>query len=463
MRMGFDVAGQQVVVVGAARSGLAAARLLVARGAHVTLADTAPAIDDAPALEAIGIRLALGEHDPALFAAADLLVLSPGVPADQPAIQAARAAGRPVIGELELASRWIAGRLIAISGTKGKSTTTSLTARMLEQGGLTALAGGNLGTALAAQVRMSTPTTIHVVEASSFQLEATDTFHPWIAVLLNLTPDHLDRHASFEAYGRAKARLFANQTLDDWSVVNADDPGAQALARSGRARRFDFALDRTIEAGVTVDGDQIVRREGGRSLPLVPLASVRLPGRHQLSDVLAAAAVGCLAGIDPAAMQQAVEQFQGLEHALERVAEVDGVTFVNDSKATNIDATRRSIESFDGGVVVILGGRFKGGRFEDLREVVTARVRAVVAIGEAQPVIEAALGDVVPVERAESMADAVRRARAAAHAGGVVLLAPACASFDQFRDYADRGRAFKAEVARLPGADRGAGRASGTV
>ncbi len=451
MGVSFSVEGMDVMVVGAGRSGRAAADQLVARGARVTLADRAASIDGADALEAAGVTLAPGPHDPRRFERADLVVLSPGVPADQPAIEAARAAGVPVIGELELASRWISGRLIAITGTKGKSTTTTLAARMIAQGGLPAVAGGNLGTALSAQVAGSRPDTVHVVEASSFQLETTDTFHPWIAVLLNLTADHLDRHASFDEYARAKARIFANQTADDWSVVNADDPAAVSLAAGSRARRFDFALDSTLDTGITVDGDQIVRRDGSRTVPLLPVAAVRLPGRHQLGDVLAATAVGCLVGVPAQALRQAVETFRGLEHALEHVAEIDGVAFVNDSKATNVDAARRSIESFDRDVVVIMGGRYKGGRFEDLRDVVAARVRAVVAIGEAQPLIETALGDVAPVERAASMREAVGRAIKVARPGGVVLLAPGCASFDQFQDYAARGRAFKAEVERRTG------------
>ena len=450
--MAFSVDGRRVVVVGAGRSGLAATALLRARGASVTVADTAPATESAQALAAAGVTIATGPHQPSLFTAADLVVLSPGVPADQPAVQAARAAGVPVIGELELAARWVAGRIVAITGTKGKSTTTTLTARMLEAAGLPATAGGNLGNALSSQVAASTPETIHVVEVSSFQLETTDTFHPWIAVLLNLTPDHLDRHPSFEAYGEAKARVFANQTPDDWSVVNAEDAASVRIAARGRARRFDFALDSTLGAAVTVEGSQIVRRDGAQTVPLVPISSVRLPGRHQLYDVLAAAAVGCIVGVPPVAMRRAVEAFGGLEHALERVDEIDEVAFVNDSKATNIEAARRSVESFDGNVVAIMGGRFKGGRFEDLRDVARERLTAVVAIGEAQPLIAAALADVLLVEPVASMREAVERAFRLARPGGVVLLAPACASFDQFRDYAARGRAFKAEVARLAAA-----------
>jgi UDP-N-acetylmuramoylalanine--D-glutamate ligase len=449
--MTFSVQDKRVMVVGGGRSGVAAAALLLARGARVTLADTALHLENGAELERLGAALALGPHEPALFAAADLIVLSPGVPLEQEAIRAAQRAGVPVIGEVELASRWLAGRVIAITGTKGKSTTTTLAARMLEEAGFDAIAGGNLGQALSAQVARSRPESLHVVEVSSFQLESTETFHPWIAVLLNFSADHLDRHASVEAYGAAKARLFRRQTPDDWAVVNADDPAALALARGGRARRFDFALRAAVQDGVTVEDELIVRRDQGAAAPLVPLASVKVPGRHLLSDVLAAAAVGCLAGVPPAAMQRAVEQFHGLEHALERVTTVGGVEFVNDSKATNILSARRAIESFDDGrgLVVIMGGRFKGGRFEDLRDVVAARAQAIVAIGEARARIREAFVDLVAVYDAESMGDAVRRAFAAATPGGVVLLAPACASFDMFRDYAERGRVFKEEVRHL--------------
>ena len=447
--MAFNVDKKSVVVVGGGRSGVAAAELLVARGARVTLADTSPAFEAMHRLSQLGVELELGPHRPEQFLSADLVVLSPGVPTDQESIHAARRAGVAVIGEIELASRWLSGRLIAITGTKGKSTTTTLAARMLQEAGLDAPAGGNLGQALSTQVAASRPASFHVVEVSSFQLESTDTFHPWIAVLLNLSADHLDRHPSFEHYAAAKARIFANQTAADWAVVNADDPAALELARGARARRFDFALDAALHDGVTIEGASIVRRDQGAAAPLVPLAAVRLPGRHLLSDVLAATAVGCLAGVPPAAMRRAVEGFAGLEHALERVAVVEGVTFVNDSKATNIESARRAIESFDRGVVAIMGGRYKGGRFADLGDALRSRGRAVIAIGEAQPLIQTALADVVPVRLAASMDDAVRQAFAAAAPDGVVLLAPACSSFDMFHDYVDRGRTFKTCVQKL--------------
>lgn len=446
--MSFSVANQRVVVAGGGRSGLAAAELLLARGARVTLSDVKEP-EGASQLRDRGATIDIGPHRADLFASADLLVLSPGVAADQEAVEAARRAGVPVIGEIELASRWLEGRVVAITGTKGKSTTTTLTARMLREAGLDATAGGNLGTALSTQVAESRSGTTHVVEVSSFQLETTDTFHPWVAVLLNLSPDHLDRHPTFDAYAAAKARVFANQTAEDWAVVNADDEPAMNLAQGGKARRFDFALDAHLSDGVTVKDGDIVRRDGGKTAPLVPLSSVKLPGRHLLGDVLAATAVGCVAGVPPAAMRRAVEGFTGLPHALERVADIDGVAFVNDSKATNIASARRAIESFAGGVVAIMGGRFKGGDFGDLRDIVRDRATAVVAIGEAAPLIQQSLGDDVPVRLAGSMADAVGAAFALAKPGGVVLLAPACSSFDMFKDYADRGERFRQAVKEL--------------
>jgi UDP-N-acetylmuramoylalanine--D-glutamate ligase len=446
----FEVGGRRVVVLGAGRSGVAAARLLAARGARVVVSEIRPAFDEAPVLEAAGIGVETGGHRPETLLGADLIVLSPGVSPWQPVLDEARRAGIPITGELELAWRWVRGRVIAITGTKGKSTTTTLVGRMLAEGGVRALVGGNIGVPLSAQVADSAPDAVHVIEASSFQLETTEAFRPDIAVFLNFSPDHLDRHRSVEEYAAAKVRIFANQTAADLAIVNAEDAQVMAWAAQGRARRRSFAVGSVPEAGVGIAGEWIVGRDPGRpETRLVPLAAVRVPGRHLLADVLAAAAVAEALGVTPEAIARAVEGFRGLEHALEVVAEVGGVRFVNDSKATNVEAARRALEAFPTGVVAIMGGRYKGGDLAELRDPLARRGAGVVLIGEARPLFRAALAGAVPIEEAETMADAVRRARALAPPGGVVLLAPACASFDMFRDYADRGRAFKAEVARL--------------
>jgi UDP-N-acetylmuramoylalanine--D-glutamate ligase len=321
---------------------------------------------------------------------------------------------------------------------------------MLLEGGLNAIVGGNIGLPLSAQVDRTGDEVVHVIEASSFQLEGTVTFHPNVAVFLNFSPDHLDRHASVEDYAEAKGRIFANQTADDRAVVNAEDDRVMAFASRGRARLVPFGLNRTVTGGVCVANDTVVWRDvSGTSLPLVALSSVRLLGRHLLEDVLAASAVAHLFDVAPNAIARAVEGFGGLEHALEPVAVISGRRFVNDSKATNVEAARRAIESFGPGLAVIMGGRFKGGDLAALREPLRAREATVIAIGEARERLREAFGGVVPIEEAGTMAEAVRAAYEAARPGGTVLLAPACASFDMFRDYAERGQVFKEEVARL--------------
>ena len=451
--MTFSVAHTRVTVAGAARSGLAAAELLARRGAHVTLSDSRADLPEADRLRDLGITLELGGHTRETFTSSELVVLSPGVPPEQEAVQAARERGIPVIAEIELASRWLQGRVIAITGTKGKSTTTALTGRMLEAAGFKVTVGGNIGSPLSAQVSESTPDTFHVVETSSFQLEQIDTFHPWIAVMLNFSPDHLDRHPDVAAYGAAKARIFENQNASDFAVINADDPAVLELARRGRATARLFSLAGTINRGTVVEDGWIVDRRPDIAERLVPTDAIHLLGPHLVNDVMAAATVGAIAGVAAAAMTAAVDAFRGLEHAMELVADVGGVRFVNDSKATNVESALRSIESFDRNLVAIMGGRYKGGDLRLLRDPLKARAKAVVAIGEARPLLRDALGDAVPVEESDSFAAAIDRAYELARPSGVVLLAPACSSFDMFRDYADRGRRFKNEVKRIERAE----------
>ncbi len=447
--MAFSVEGRRVTVAGAARSGKAAAELLARRGARVILSDVRETVTGAESLQRLGVELELGGHVAETFSQADLVVLSPGVPPGLPVVAAAREHGVPVIGEVELASRWLRGRVIAITGTKGKSTTTELTGRILEAAGFAVTVGGNIGAPLSAQVERSTPDTLHVVETSSFQLEQIDTFHPWIAVMLNFSPDHLDRHPSVGAYAAAKARIFANQEPGDWAVINADDPQVLAMARRSRAVKRLFARRHPDIAGTRVEAGWIVDRNDDRHERLVPIDAIHLLGPHLVEDVMAAATVGVIAGVAPAAMTAAVESFHGLEHAMELVAERDGVRFVNDSKATNVEAALRSIESFESGLVPIMGGRFKGGDLRLLRTPLAARAKAVVAIGEARTLLREALSGAVDVHEADSLEEAVRAAFALARPAGVVLLAPACASFDMFQDYAERGRTFKEEATRI--------------
>jgi UDP-N-acetylmuramoylalanine--D-glutamate ligase len=445
----FSVRGRRVVVVGAARSGIAAAELLQRRGARVVLTERRGDFAQAAALRNAGIQVELGGHTQATFDAADLVVTSPGVPPDEPSLVAARTHGVEVIGELELASRWLRGRVIAVTGTKGKSTTTTLIGRMVAADGKRVLVGGNIGVPLSSQVDESTPETIHAVEVSSFQLETTTTFRPWIALWLNVADDHLDRHPDMTSYAAAKARIFANQHPGDWAVVNLDDAIVMEHSERIASARVRFSPFGSTNDGFSVDGQWIVRRTPTATERLVPVSAVELTGRHMLGNVVAAVATASVAGISTSAMTAALKGFRGLEHVMEPAGRIGDVVFVNDSKATNIEAARRSIESFAGRVVALVGGHFKGGDFRDLRDTLATRGRAVIAMGEAAPLVREALADLVPVIDASSMREAVERGYEAARPDGIVLLAPACASFDWFRDYAERGRAFKEEVARL--------------
>lgn len=448
--MVMDLRHRRVVVMGAGRSGLAAARLLLSRQAQVTVVDDSPATPDAEALRALGVRVLTGAMDPDVDLGADLVVLSPGVPFDHPAAESARLRGLPVIGEVELAWWHLEGSLVAITGSKGKSTTTTLIGRMLELGGFDVRVGGNIGVAFSAQVDTGGAQTWHVVETSSFQLESIDRFRPDIAVWLNFSPDHLDRHGTVEVYAAAKARVFENQTTDDWAVVNADDPVIAPFARAARAGVRTFGSPDAVVSGVTwSDGQVVARHPGEPDRRLLPISSVRLKGRHMLTNVLAACAVAELVGVTAEAMRQAVEGFTGLEHALEPVGDVGGVQAFNDSKATNVDAALKAIEAFETRVVAILGGVYKGGDFSLIGQALAARHGEAVLIGEAAVRIEQAFGGQVPTTHAASMDQAVTVAFQRARAGEVVLLAPACSSFDMFRDYADRGRAFKAAVLRI--------------
>ncbi len=444
----MDLAGRHVVVMGAGRSGVAASRLLISQHARVTLADDRP-VEGADALRAEGVIVIAGAMRPDVSADADLVVVSPGVAIDHPAVAAARGRGMPVIGELELAWWHLAGSVIAVTGSKGKSTTTTLIGRMLAAGGFDVQVGGNIGVALSAQAPLSHRATWHVVETSSFQLETIDQFRPEIAVWLNFSPDHLDRHGTVDVYAAAKTRVFENQTAADWAVVNADDAVVMDGVARSRARRRLFGTPERVAAGVTWSHGQVVLREPGEpDRALVPVSAVELKGQHMLTNALAACAVADLVGVTADAMRDALRGFVGLEHALEPLAPVGGVQVFNDSKATNVDAARKGIEAFDTRVVAIIGGVYKGGDFGLLAGPLARRGGAAVLIGEAADRIADALGDLVPTARASSMDEAVALALALTRTGDVLLLAPACSSFDMFRDYADRGRAFKEAVAR---------------
>jgi UDP-N-acetylmuramoylalanine--D-glutamate ligase len=453
-----DLSGKRVLVVGLGRSGTAVAQLCAARGARVTVTDRQDASRLGPALDSLpaSVQRELGGHVRETFVAADLIVLSPGVPA-LPELAAARAAGVPVTGELELASRFVDASLIAITGTNGKSTTTTLVGAMMKATGRPTFVGGNLGEPLAEAV--GTPAAglggACVVEASSFQLETVTTFSPRAAVLLNVTPDHLDRYPDLEGYAAAKARIFAAQHASDFAVVNADDPIVMRHSHGVPARRLGFSLVRALPEGAWLDGDQLVVRLPGARAETYPASLPALVGRHNQANALAALLAGRLAGVSAAEATRALLEFRALEHRMEMVADADGITYYDDSKGTNVGAVVAALDGFPRPVVLIAGGRDKGGDYAPLGEAMARVGRAAVLIGEAAAKIEAALGAApgaaFPIERATTMDEAVERARRLARAGDAVVLSPACSSFDMFRDYAHRAAVFRAAVGRLVG------------
>jgi UDP-N-acetylmuramoylalanine--D-glutamate ligase len=447
----IELGGKKVLVVGLARTGIATALFCAERGAHVTATEARPEVeiaDTAAKLRAAGVTLELGGHRAETFAEQDLIVPSPGVPPMTPALAAARAIGVPVWSEIELAWRFLRGRLICITGSNGKTTTTSLVGHILETARLPVQIAGNIGTPLISRVDLSSDASFTVVEASSFQLESISKFRPDIAVLLNVTPDHLDRHGSIEAYGRAKARMFENQTEEDAAVINADDAVAPQYAPSG-PRVFYFSREKRVASGCYLRGDEIVFRCDGTETVLLLRKDIGLRGSHNIENVLAAAAAARLAGAEPVAIAEGVRTFAGVEHRIEYVATISGVEYFNDSKATNVDATLKALDAFPGNVLVILGGKDKGSDYRILRQALRSHARMALLIGSAAEKIEAELGGVIPVERAETLARAVEIAARHARPGDIVLLAPACASFDQFENFEQRGRVFKQLVREL--------------
>ncbi len=384
----------------------------------------------------------MGGHRAETFLAQDLIIPSPGVPFHAPHLAAAREKKIPVWSEIELAWRCLRGRLVGITGSNGKTTTTALVAHILETAGIPTLLGGNIGTPLISRVDASSDSTVTVAELSSFQLEAIDSFRPDVGVFLNLTPDHLDRHASLEEYARAKARIFENQCDADAAVLNADDPQCAQWAPS-QARVFWFSRQRNVAQGAYLRGDQIVFRDAGAETVILRRSDIGLRGDHNLENVLAATAVSLLAGASPAAVAQGVQTFAGVEHRLEFVAQIAGVDYFNDSKATNVDATLKAIDAFPGRLLIILGGKDKGSDYSVLAEPLRCHGSCVLLIGAAAEKISGQLAGAVPLESAGTIDVAVRMAAERAKPGDTVLLAPACASFDQFENYEHRGRVFK--------------------
>jgi len=462
----MELEGKKVLVVGIARSGIAAARLLASRGA-VVIANDLKREDDlgdvVDELRKLGVMVSLGSHPESLFANADLIVLSPGVPADLEPLETARRAGIEIISEPELAGRFLRGRMIGVTGSNGKTTVTTLIGELMRAAGADVIVGGNIGTPLTALIERTTDVTWTVAELSSFQLEMIDTLRVHVAVVTNITPDHLDRHGSFENYVRAKHRIFLNQTGEDWAILNGQDHGVQEMVMNlgipsrkvyfssvasethGRLRPGVFVLNGRICTTLMVDDESEV--------DVLGLDEVPLPGMHNVENVMTALAATICAletrRSELPALVEAIKHFKGVEHRIEFVAEIDGVKFFNDSKATNVDSTAKALESFQRNIIVILGGKDKDSDYTVLRPLIRERVKRIILIGAASDKIATQLEGVALITRSRSMQEAVLKSMEAARAGDTVLLAPACASFDMFDNFEHRGRVFKEEVQKL--------------
>lgn len=451
----MEIAGRKALVIGAARSGIASARFLAQRGATVALNDQKSLSDwakEALALKTEGVGLIEGEPPSWLLDQVDLVVVSPGVPAKSIPIRYADRRGAEVIGEIELASRFLRGRVVAITGSNGKTTTTSLIGEMLKDAGLPVQVGGNIGKALISMIDSSRDDGWSVVELSSFQLETIVDFHPTVAAVLNVTPNHMDRYETLNDYAAAKHNIFRNQVSGDVAILNADNEIVSSWANGLRAHVVQFSAQHELEEGLFLRGRELVSRTKEGERVLMSRDEMRLRGTHNVENVLAAMAVGLACGAAPESLRETVRKFKPVEHRLEEVAEVNGVRFVNDSKATSVDATLKALEAFAddrGRVVLILGGLGKKAPYAPLTELIRSRVRKMILIGEDAKTIEAELGRVASFEHASDMTDAVARSFAAAESGDVVLLAPACASFDMFESFEHRGRVFKEAVAGL--------------
>src|ERR1700733_14318261 len=448
----MDLQNKRVLVVGLGKSGVASALFLKSREARVTVSDSKPEAElrnEILLLLEHGIAVETGGHGERTFRGQDLIVVSPGVPVDAPQLVQARKLGESIIGEIELAAQFLAGSIVAITGANGKTTTTSLAGEIVAAGNFPTLVGGNIGTPAISFVDQAGSATWTVLEVSSFQLETIVRFRPRIAVILNITPDHLDRHKTFANYVNAKARIFQNQRPDDFAVLNADDPATAELSDRTRAQRFWFSRKKEIERGAFARETHIFFRDSHRELEIMPLAEVPLKGAHNLENVLAGVSIGVLVGCQPEQIRHAVKNFKAVEHRLEFVAKIAGVDYYNDSKATNVDATIKALESFPANIHLILGGKDKGSDYTVLNDLLRQRVKRVYTIGAAAAKIESQIKGYAEIDHSKTLETAIKHAAEAASPGDIVLLAPACASFDQFRNYEHRGKVFKEVVHAL--------------
>ena len=458
----MDLKDKRVAVIGMGRSGLAAAKLLDDLGAEVLISDRKPASELEESISQLEgrlrripdgsirgrqIEIETGRHSDRLIEHAQLIVVSPGVPPTIPLLCQARRLQIPIISEIELAYSFLKAPVVAVTGTNGKTTTCSLISQILARDGRSVAVGGNTGLPLSSFVNGTFD--IVVAEISSFQLEGISRFKPYISIILNITPDHLDRYPSFEDYARCKARILANQTEEDFAILSDDEEIVRKLASRTRAQIVSFSCKHQLGAVVWLGGNRIMARMSGVRQELLSLDDVRIRGPHNAANVLAAAACALILGVELGNLRLAIREFKGLEHRLETVASIEGKEFVNDSKATNVDAVVKSLQTFSQPIILVAGGRDKGSDYTPLLPLIKKKVKGLILIGEAKGKIRQALPGFEPVQEARSMDDAVRLAALQGQPGDVILLSPACASYDMFCNFEERGKAFKEAVRRL--------------
>lgn len=448
------VKDKHVTILGMARSGCAAARLIKQYGGRPFVSELRPFEDvvmQARQLEAQGIHYETGGHSERIFDRLDYAVLSPGIPVTAPVVREIEERHLPLFSELEVASWLCPATIVAVTGTNGKSTTTAWIAHVLCEAGRTALATGNIGSPFADDVLKLDEDAYAVVEVSSFQLERIDSFRPHVALILNISPDHLDRYGSVDEYAVMKYRVADNQTPDDYLILNADDNHLQKAQFWGKPNRLEFSMKREVKTGVYVKDDALCYSYGGRSGTICPTSDLGIPGPHNIANAAAVAAAALVLGLNSDEIAVGLKNFKGIAHRIEYIAEIKDVVYINDSKATNVDSVAFALQSIQRPVILIMGGRDKGGDFASLKNILPGRVKEIIVIGEASKKILKSLEKVVPITEAGELDSAVKKASKKATAGDAVLLSPGCASFDQFRDFEHRGDTFRELVTRLKG------------
>lgn len=447
----MDWKNKKVLILGLGRSGLAARQLLCSNGARVTVNDHQPEEnfrDLILQLKEDVVEYIFGTHPPEIICGKDLIVVSPGIPMNLSLLREARRQGIPIWGEIELAYRFCSAPLVAITGTKGKTTTAALMGEILREDGRSVRVVGNIGVPFSQIVTEVTPEDLVVAEVSSFQLESTVQFKPYIAAILNLAPDHLDRYSSWEEYVKSKQMIYRQQGPEDYLVVNADNPG-ENFASGTKSRLIFFSRRQKLKEGIFLQNNKVKARWEGSTFDIFSPDIIPLPGPHNLENCMAAAAMALILKVKPESIRSAIPRFRGVEHRLEMVTEINGIKFINDSQATNVLAVSMALQSWDKPLIWIAGGRDKGSDFTLLRPLVKEKVKLLILLGEAAPKLKVALGDLVPVEEVSSLEEAVRIGYRAGCPGDLVLLSPGCASFDMFRNYQERGEIFKWSVRQL--------------